>query len=447
MPLRFVSLPYAPPYRFRFQSRIPTCDVELPTDGNLIVFRKSPWGNWRLGDVQAGQVVRAWNAAAFCGPGNRPGQLAFPFDVKAIAGFGADGCARFEVCGDFRPPPAGLSPREILGRHFTWMRFRDPVHGGFFPPSLTPGRIFVHLFDPEPLFVPQRPLPEEVVDAVAAWRTAAGPQSAVTLIIDREQEDGWRRLGDGAGDIDILVADGGYPSHHPGLAFARGIYPYDFSRCSYAWTDFETLRLLSLALRGDPESARMRVGVLGSKKAGIARVVPFSRVCREEIDDFPDSLLVQGGLLTGDFAQGGEVAAWPQHRAWTFLRASDRREFLWFMNPGFRRDSSSPLFVSRFLPFAERELGADLRGEKRFCIACNRCESHCPVGLDPQHLWKCLSRGYEEEADAHGLGRCMECGLCAYACPSKIELLDELRSARARRARRMAAQNQPEERP
>ncbi|MBU1244425.1 4Fe-4S dicluster domain-containing protein, partial [Myxococcota bacterium] len=59
----------------------------------------------------------------------------------------------------------------------------------------------------------------------------------------------------------------------------------------------------------------------------------------------------------------------------------------------------------------------------------------CPAGLDPQHLWKCLRKGFIEEAQSHGLSRCLECGLCSYACPSKIELAQDFRVARGKASR------------
>lgn len=379
--------------------------------------------------------MRAWEPV-FYHLENASAQLSFPFDLKMIHGFSPDGCAHFEICSDYQPPPASLHPVEIGMRHFTWLRLFDPVHGGFFPLGFLPERLFVHLFDPEPVSFTQRPSPAAVLDAIAAWRTIAGAKAAITLLITQEQEEDWRQVSYSGEHLDFLVTSGDYPSHHPGLAFVRGIYPYDFAHRRYAWTDFETLYLFKQVLQGDPQSARIPITILGSRQNGIAHMIPFSTVRREELID-EGALLVQGGLLTGEAAQGDEIVAWPHTRSWTALQSSEKREFLWFLNPGLHKDSSSPLFVSRFFPFVLRELGADLRGEKRFCIACNRCETHCPVGLDPQYLWKCLSRGFNEEAQSYGLSRCIECGLCAYACPSKIELLDVLRSARARYAKRL----------
>jgi Na+-transporting NADH:ubiquinone oxidoreductase subunit A len=44
---------------------------------------------------------------------------------------------------------------------------------------------------------------------------------------------------------------------------------------------------------------------------------------------------------------------------------------------------------------------------------------------------KCLVVDEVEEALAHGLLDCVECGLCTYACPSKIGLRELLVSAKA----------------
>jgi Na+-transporting NADH:ubiquinone oxidoreductase subunit A len=44
------------------------------------------------------------------------------------------------------------------------------------------------------------------------------------------------------------------------------------------------------------------------------------------------------------------------------------------------------------------------------------------VDILPQFTLKCLLADELEEALAHGLLDCVQCGLCSYVCPSKIEL-------------------------
>jgi electron transport complex protein RnfC len=64
------------------------------------------------------------------------------------------------------------------------------------------------------------------------------------------------------------------------------------------------------------------------------------------------------------------------------------------------------------------------------CIGCGRCIEACPWGLRPAELYKWLDREEPLEAWARGLGECRECGCCAYVCPSRLPLLQGLRSGR-----------------
>ena len=69
--------------------------------------------------------------------------------------------------------------------------------------------------------------------------------------------------------------------------------------------------------------------------------------------------------------------------------------------------------------------------EPEKCNGCGLCAKICPVDILPQFTMKCLVADEVEEALAHGLLDCAECGLCTYACPSKIELREVFRTAKA----------------
>jgi Na+-transporting NADH:ubiquinone oxidoreductase subunit A len=70
-------------------------------------------------------------------------------------------------------------------------------------------------------------------------------------------------------------------------------------------------------------------------------------------------------------------------------------------------------------------------GEVRACVNCGTCARICPVDILPQFTMKCLVADEVEEALAHGLLDCAECGLCTYACPSKIQLREVFPAAKA----------------
>ncbi len=445
MSVRHLTLPFSSPYRFRFRAEPSSAPVVIDGSGELRVGRSEGGLGWSSRGLEPGAVIPAWEPLAQAATPWGAASLAVGCDVRVLAGFDRRAPARLEVAGTWTPAPAELSDREVWLRHFAWLRLRDPVRGGVLPATVVPDRLFVSLFDPEPLVVPAPVVePEALLPALAAWRRAMGAPVPVTLIATREQAERWRGTDVDDFELDVLATDGVYPAHHPGLAFARRLYPYGFGRLRYAWTDVETLHLFEAALARRPEAGAVPLRLAGCRRDGVARVAPWSVIDPGVLDAPAGALLVQGGLLTGT-AAGPEPVVSPADRAWTFLTADDRREFLWFMNPGISRDSSSPLFVSHYLPWVRRELGAGLRGERRFCIACNRCEVHCPAGLDPQHLWKCLRHDFMAEAKEHGLARCLECGLCSYACPSKIELSGEFRRAREKLARPSAADRGQEE--
>jgi Na+-transporting NADH:ubiquinone oxidoreductase subunit A len=138
---------------------------------------------------------------------------------------------------------------------------------------------------------------------------------------------------------------------------------------------------------------------------------------------------VVGGVFTG-FRSDPEGYMGFYESALNLLPEGVEREFLSLFRPGYNKPSFSRTFLS---VFNNEPLISDCNthGELRACIACNHCPPVCPVGILPQLTYKCILAGDLDGALAHGLLDCVECGLCTYVCPAKIELLESLKSARA----------------
>ena len=69
---------------------------------------------------------------------------------------------------------------------------------------------------------------------------------------------------------------------------------------------------------------------------------------------------------------------------------------------------------------------------ERSCIRCSSCSDACPVGLLPQQLyWFARSEDHEKSNEYH-LDACIECGVCAYVCPSYIPLIQYFRQEKAK---------------
>ncbi len=69
---------------------------------------------------------------------------------------------------------------------------------------------------------------------------------------------------------------------------------------------------------------------------------------------------------------------------------------------------------------------------ERSCIRCSSCSDACPVGLLPQQLyWFARAEDYDKSKEYH-LDACIECGVCAYVCPSYIPLIQYFRQEKAK---------------
>ncbi|MDR1178252.1 MAG: SLBB domain-containing protein [Spirochaetaceae bacterium] len=63
------------------------------------------------------------------------------------------------------------------------------------------------------------------------------------------------------------------------------------------------------------------------------------------------------------------------------------------------------------------------------CIGCGECRAVCPVGLDPEALYKASKLGM---VMAGPMGACHSCGCCDLVCPSRIALSSSIRDMAGR---------------
>ena len=97
--------------------------------------------------------------------------------------------------------------------------------------------------------------------------------------------------------------------------------------------------------------------------------------------------------------------------------------------------SGSPFFGEKVLhldepvtktSFAFAALRDSQAGNRRVgdCIACGECSGVCPVGLDPEELYKTAMTSAEGPASHPGFLECHGCACCDAVCPSRIPLAD-----------------------
>ncbi len=68
------------------------------------------------------------------------------------------------------------------------------------------------------------------------------------------------------------------------------------------------------------------------------------------------------------------------------------------------------------------------------CIRCAWCVEACPTLVHPASVLEAAQRRDFRMADRAGLGACIECGVCAHVCPSRLPILDAIREIRSANA-------------
>lgn len=67
------------------------------------------------------------------------------------------------------------------------------------------------------------------------------------------------------------------------------------------------------------------------------------------------------------------------------------------------------------------------RKPMKVCIRCSQCVGVCPMGLEPYLLMTLTQKELYERLEEDQVLSCIECGSCAYTCPSDRPLLDYIR--------------------
>lgn len=72
----------------------------------------------------------------------------------------------------------------------------------------------------------------------------------------------------------------------------------------------------------------------------------------------------------------------------------------------------------------------EIAGKEEACLGCGKCVDNCPVKLSPILIKLAYDDKDKEKMVKLHADMCMECGLCSYICPSRIELTEAVGKAK-----------------
>jgi len=326
--------------------------------------------------------------------------------------------------------------RAAVARAGLWWRIRDGFTGAVAGLDDFPEQVIVRGLFTEPFLPAEEQLAVDrsgaLVRGLEVLGILAGQQAPALVVVRQGMPKELSALVK-VKSVEIVEAPATYPAEN--LQFLDGLLAGWSGRGSgRTWVmDLQdVLRLGDLAATGVYD-VREYVALAGEglSKPSHAMVFPGSSISHVLSGDRAVSgkgpvRVLLGGMLTGEpVSLDGWVT--PGTRSVVVVPEHQKRRFLGFLAPGLDEDSFSYGFLSNLAPGHARGAHAGLRGQVRYCISCSYCEWVCPVGLNPQTLWKLGDIGEVEEAASQGLMRCIGCGLCSYVCPAKIELTADLK--------------------
>lgn len=227
------------------------------------------------------------------------------------------------------------------------------------------------------------------------------------------------------------TVEGAYPADDPGVLLYHIKKTSSQNRSWYI--NGQDVLLIGQLLKTGRYPTKRTVAVAGSsanqRKHFITRLGTPLKSLTQGTPPNGDARWIAGGLFRG-YATTVDAYLGFYETSLLLIPQGKQREFMTLFNPGFGKPSYSRVFLSH-LNRSELTFDCNRHGDERACIGCMHCADVCPVDILPQMAYKAILAEEVEEYLDHGLLDCVECGLCSYVCPAKIELSGTFKSAKA----------------
>jgi Na(+)-translocating NADH:ubiquinone oxidoreductase A subunit len=367
--------------------------------------------------------------------------LSLPFDIELLEHKENSDFISFTPKGKIQKIKGNLSPKEKWIKGNGYLQVLNLLTREGIDPNIQPSRLFISCFSTQPFTVDIKSTYKKnsLLDGIKSFITIFEKSPSISILLNDKNG----QLASDARNIakqlpnikvDLIFLENKYPTQDGTIPLYKGLYPFDFdkNRNNYWIMDLISLDAsASIISHGIVKNSPIVIGGSNTTTNGYYEVSPWNIHTNITKTITKNQKIILGGLLTGiDISNNKSFPIRPWDRGISIIDNPKDREMLHFIRPGYRKDSFSPTFLSWFFPKVKKDLHGGIRGEKRFCISCNYCEKICPVGLDPQILWKLCKTDLLEEASELGLLRCSDCGLCSYVCPSKIEISKTINESR-----------------
>jgi Na+-transporting NADH:ubiquinone oxidoreductase subunit A len=144
-----------------------------------------------------------------------------------------------------------------------------------------------------------------------------------------------------------------------------------------------------------------------------------------------DTRVIAGGIFTGDKVSTDDFLAAGERCVQVMKEDRYRTPFHFQTRLGAKYLTLFKTWIAGWTAPGTGEATTSTHGEERACIQCGKCIEVCPVGLMPNLVLKAAVASDIEKMESVFIHDCVDCGLCTFACPSKIELGEHIEAGKA----------------
>lgn len=267
-------------------------------------------------------------------------------------------------------------------------------------------------------------------------------QAKITLVIGENQTDLIQIIAGETIDsswLEVVTITAKYPANLKELAIPTVLgkkYPVGYSPAQIGVLYLTTSQVIvvgeSLKLNKLSDSILVALAGTGWKENITIQVpvgTPIESIKKAYLAD-GEVRVLKNSILTSNNIKDDAVVDYDVS-VLVALPEDRKRQSLFFLRAGKDADSYSRSFISSLMPKAKLKSTTSLNGERRPCVSCTYCQEVCPVGLYPQLLHKHVDKKLINKRLAeYKIFDCIECGLCDYVCPSKIEVSSDIKKGK-----------------
>ena len=296
-------------------------------------------------------------------------------------------------------------------RQFPALDFADADH--------CPAMIIVAM-DGNDIFSPRPDIVlKDNIDAFDAGMAVLQRFSSELVVVCKESSlEGLRELDSSVADLVTHTAPDIYPAWHPGAVLYQ-IRQQAAQNSSWC-IGLDHLVMVGRFLLSGRYPVEKTVTVTGpggrQPHMRVRQGMPLSALA----GTLPENSMAVTGRFNGRILEKDDYLGFFENTV-NIIGAGSKEQMFGFVRPGLDTPSVSSTFLSSLFR-RPAKMDCTLHGELRACINCSYCQQICPNDLMPNFIMKALHADELEEALALGLMDCCRCGLCSFACPSKIEL-------------------------